>query len=164
ALDACAGMGVNVEIKNDPAEPDFDPAHDIAVAVAETIRAWLDPGGPAAGRVIVSSFAMETVDRLRAAAPELPTGWLTFDLRDAVAVVERAVAHGHAAIHPYDPFVDRNLVAQAHAAGLAVYVWTVDDPERMAALAGMGVDGVITNHPDRARAVLDGLSSRPGGG
>ena len=164
ALDACAGMGVNVEIKNDPAEPDFDPAHDIAVAVARAIRAWLGPEGPAAGRVIVSSFAMETVDRLRAAAPELPTGWLTFDLRDAAAVVERAVAHGHAAIHPYDPFVDRRLVEQAHAAGLAVYVWTVDDPERMAELAGLGVDGIITNHPDRARAVFEGLSPRPRGG
>lgn len=169
ALDACAGMGVNVEIKNDPSEPDFDPAHEIAVAVAQATRAWLGPEGAAAGRVIVSSFAMETIDRLRVAAPELPTGWLTFDLRDPAAVVERAVAHGHAAIHPYDPFVDRSLVEQAHAAGLAVYVWTVDDPGRMAELVGMGVDGIITNHPDRARTVLDrrrrdGLSPRPGGG
>jgi glycerophosphoryl diester phosphodiesterase len=169
ALDACAGMGVNVEIKNDPVEPDFDPAHDVAVAVAEATRAWLGPAGPAAGRVIVSSFAMETVDRLRATAPDLPTGWLTFDLQDPVAVVERTSAHGHAAIHPYDAFVDRGLVDRAHAAGLAVYVWTVDDPGRMTDLVGMGVDGIITNHPDRARAVVDRLradrlSPRPGGG
>ncbi len=169
ALDACAGMGVNVEIKNDPAEPDFDPSNDIAVTVAQVIRSWLGPEGSAAARVIVSSFTKETIDRLRAEAPELPTGWLTFDLRDHAAVVGRAVAHGHAAIHPYDPFVDRDLVGQAHAAGLAVYVWTVDDPARMVELAGMGVDGIITNHPDRARGVLDRpggdpLSPRPGGG
>jgi glycerophosphoryl diester phosphodiesterase len=164
ALEACTGMGVNVEIKNDPTEPDFDGTHDAAVAVAEAVATWLAAGGLPPERVIVSSFAMETVDRLREVAPDLPTGWLTFDLLDPVAVVERTVAHGHAAVHPYDPFVDRRLVDRAHAAGLAVYVWTVDDPGRMAELVALGVDGIITNHPDRARDVVDRLTRRPSGG
>ncbi len=58
------------------------------------------------------------------------------------------------AIHPHDVLVDRSFVEQAHAAGLAVNVWTVDDPERIVALAEVGVDAIITNVPDVAVAAL----------
>jgi glycerophosphoryl diester phosphodiesterase len=40
------------------------------------------------------------------------------------------------------------LVASAHAAGLKVNTWTIDDPIRMRELAAMGVDGIVTNYPD----------------
>jgi glycerophosphoryl diester phosphodiesterase len=46
------------------------------------------------------------------------------------------------------------LVALAHDQGVAVNTWTVDDPARMVELAGWGVDGVVTNVPDVARAAL----------
>jgi glycerophosphoryl diester phosphodiesterase len=150
ALAACAGMGVNVEIKNDPSEPGFDERRDVAVVVARAVRAALPPEG-----VIVSSFDLATVDRLHVQDPDLPTGVLTFALHDPLGALAAAVAGGHRALHPWDPMVDERLVAGAHQAGLAVYVWTVDDPARMAALVGFGVDGIITNHPDRARAVVD---------
>ena len=94
---------------------------------------------------------------MRALAPELPTGLLAFDL----ALGPRSASspprwRGHRAVNPWDPFVDEALVARAHAAGLEVNIWTVDDPERIAALAALGVDGVITNVPDVARTVLAG--------
>ena len=46
------------------------------------------------------------------------------------------------------------VIDPLHAAGLRVNTWTVDDPGRVAALARLGVDAVITNVPDVARAVL----------
>lgn len=54
----------------------------------------------------------------------------------------------------YRPFATPELVASAHAAGLVVLPYTVDDPATMHALVDMGVDGLITNYPDRARKVL----------
>jgi glycerophosphoryl diester phosphodiesterase len=54
----------------------------------------------------------------------------------------------------YVPFVTAELVDEAHAAGLAVIPYVVDDPATMTALLGLGVDGLITNHPERLRAVL----------
>lgn len=155
ALDACRPLLVNVEIKNLPPDPDFDPDETVADGVVELLAAR---GG--ADRVLVSSFNLATVDRVRALDGGVPTAWLRLDLDDPAGVIGAAVARGHAALHPWDPFVDDRLVAAAHEAGLAVNVWTVDDPDRMRQLAAMGVDGIVTNVPDVARRVVDEGAAR----
>ena len=57
-------------------------------------------------------------------------------------------------LNPENALVDRALIDQAHDAGLAVYVFTVDDPGRMSTLIEWGVDGLFTNHPDRMRSLV----------
>jgi glycerophosphoryl diester phosphodiesterase len=150
ALAACMGLGVNVEIKNLPFEPDHDPQIALAAAVVAAVR-----GADPPVSVLVSSFDRATIDRVHALAPSLPTALLTYALDDASATIEWCVAHGHRALHPFDATVDHTLVAAAHDRGLAVNVWTVDQPERIAALAALGVDGICTNVPDVARRVLE---------
>jgi glycerophosphoryl diester phosphodiesterase len=54
----------------------------------------------------------------------------------------------------YTPFTTAVLVEAAHAAGLAVVPYVVDDPPTMRHLVGLGVDGLITNRPDLLREVL----------
>jgi glycerophosphoryl diester phosphodiesterase len=54
----------------------------------------------------------------------------------------------------YTPFTTATLVEEAHAAGLAVVPYVVDDAPTMQHLVGLGVDGLITNWPDRLREVL----------
>ena len=56
----------------------------------------------------------------------------------------------------YEPFATETLVAEAHAAGLAVVPYVVDDLATMRHLVRLGVDGLITNRPDRLREVLAG--------
>ncbi|MEU0335112.1 glycerophosphodiester phosphodiesterase family protein [Streptomyces sp. NPDC006193] len=51
-------------------------------------------------------------------------------------------------------YSDAAMVAQAHARGLKVVPWTCDDPATVAALMDLGVDGVITDHPDRVRRIM----------
>jgi glycerophosphoryl diester phosphodiesterase len=72
----------------------------------------------------------------------------------SAAVVTSLVEAGHVALHPHDAVVDATLVETCHAGGIEVNVWTVDDPERMRALADLGVDGICTNVPDVALGVL----------
>jgi glycerophosphoryl diester phosphodiesterase len=54
----------------------------------------------------------------------------------------------------YQPYVTRAMVDEAHTAGLAVIPWTVDDVPTMASLMDAGVDGLITDYPDRLRALM----------
>jgi glycerophosphoryl diester phosphodiesterase len=51
-------------------------------------------------------------------------------------------------------YVDEAMVRDAHARGLKVIPWTCDDPATVAALMDLGVDGIITNYPDRVREVM----------
>lgn len=151
ALDACAGMSVNIEIKNWPADPDFDPTD----AVAEEVVALVQRRR-AQGEVLVSCFHEPTIARVHQLDPTIPTAFLHLLVdRSWDALAEAMSAAGHAALHPWDGLVDESLVAAAKAHGLEVNVWTVDGPERMAQLIGLGVDGLCTNVPDVARAVVD---------
>lgn len=54
----------------------------------------------------------------------------------------------------YEPYVTEEMVQEAHAAGLRVIPWTVDDTETMASLMDKGVDGIITDYPDRLRDLM----------
>lgn len=148
ALAACGPLGVNVEIKSAPGEPDFDEDRGLAAPVAAAVRGW---GGP----VIVSSFDPRMLDAVRDADAGLATAQLTFLLdRPVEELVARVAERGHRWWHPYDATVDAAAVAAAGDAGLGVNVWTVDDPARMAELAGWGVAGVVTNDVPTAVAAL----------
>ena len=143
---------VNIEIKNERDEPDFDPQHGPSAAVVDLVARF-----GVVDRVLVSSFDIGAVDRARALDPSIPAAWLVWGSIDPVSAIECTLAHGFQAIHPHDPMVDLAFVDRAHQLGLAVNVWTVDHPERLRELANMGVDGVISNDPGRARAALDSI-------
>ena len=61
---------------------------------------------------------------------------------------------GCEAIHPYWRVVSPGLTERAHELGMEVNVWTVDDPATIRRLVAMDVDGIITNDPTNARAVV----------
>jgi glycerophosphoryl diester phosphodiesterase len=147
ALDACEPLGVNVEIKNLPGDPDFDPACGLAQQVAAIVATRVQP-------ILVSSFHAETLEVLRDIEPSIATALLTFALHEPERTVDAVAGAGHSALNPFDATVDAALVALCHDRGLGVNVWTVDDPGRIAELASLGVDGIVTNVPDVARAVL----------
>ena len=155
ALDACDDMWVNVEIKNDPGEPDFDETESIADETVAHLLARNDDH-----RWVISCFRMETVDRCRALAPQIRTAWLCVDAPADVA--DRLVAKGHCALHPWVKHLEQSTVAACHAAGLQVNTWTCDDPVRMSELIEWEIDGIVTNLPDLAvstravRVVADG--------
>jgi glycerophosphoryl diester phosphodiesterase len=120
-------------------------------------------------RSLVSTMFTESLDRLGELAPELRRGWSVPRVKRnwvrspfavpayAVARVWRARLPGQAAariraggceaIMAHQILASRRLVRAVHEAGGQIYVWTVDDASRIAALERMGVDGVITNDP-----------------
>jgi glycerophosphoryl diester phosphodiesterase len=148
-LDVCRHRLVNVEVK------DPDPR-----AVDELVT--LLRGRDGVDDVLVSSFHLATVDRVRDLAPGVPSALLSFGL-DPLRALETAYEHGHDALHPDvwtllagDP---AEVAGRAHDRGMRVNVWTVNEPEQLQLLREAGIDAVVTDVPDVARAVL-GASRR----
>jgi glycerophosphoryl diester phosphodiesterase len=154
ALDACTGMLVNIEVKNLPGDADYDPEEGVAAAVVALLirRDRRDD-------VLVSSFNLESADRVRALDRSIPTGFLTLVGMDPVDGVDIAHTHGHGAVHPDVRALGGDAagatIARAHEQGLVVNVWTVNGADEMRRLAAAGVDAIITDVPDVARRVFD---------
>jgi len=104
-------------------------------------------------QTLFSSFFDPVLERLRALAPEARLARL-FSPRDPERPLERARAVGAEAINPWRGLLQPELIEAAHAEGLAVYVFTVDEEQEMRSLLDLGVDGIFTNFPDRLRALL----------
>jgi glycerophosphoryl diester phosphodiesterase len=164
ALDACCEernargftMGVNVEIKNTPGDlgsEEVPRSLEVADAVLEKLSARRRSG--IVEEILISSFDPETLDRVRALGGP-PTAQLVLDVSSWPELIVSTADRGHGFIHPWDPFVDKAFIDEAHAAGLRVNTWTVDDRDRIQSLVSMEVDGVVTNVPSVARSVMQG--------
>lgn len=147
AFGACGGMLVDIEIKNQPSEPGFDPSHRIA----ELVAAWIDASG-VIDRVIVTSFTRDTIGALKIASPDITTGQLVGRGGTIEEWIEFAVDDGHEWILPHRRYLkrDTSMIGAAQAAGLSVGVWTVDGRRWLEAFGESGVDAVITNDPAKA--------------
>ena len=155
ALATCDGMVVNVEIKNAPQDPGWDPGEAVAALTAASIEeaGWTQ-------RVIVSSFETATLRAVQVADGRLALGALwgwTVDPGLALAEADEA---GWRAVHPFVTSVTPLLVSQAHEVGLAVNVWTVNAVHDLEAMVEAAVDAVIT---DRLVEALE-VAQRVGGG
>ena len=60
---------------------------------------------------------------------------------------------------PFYQNLSEERVRLAHRKALAVHAWTADQPPEMHRLAAAGVDGIVTNFPDRARSFLRSLEA-----
>ncbi|MEE2678745.1 MAG: glycerophosphodiester phosphodiesterase [Myxococcota bacterium] len=109
-------------------------------------------------KTLFSCFDVSVLARLRALEPGARIA-LLLSPRDAARPLERARSVAAEALNPWEGMVTPELVRAAHAEGLAVYPYTVDDPDRMRRLLEWGVDGIFTNHPAALRTLVDS----PGG-
>lgn len=140
-LDLCRGrVAVNVELKS---EGDEALAAKTGAQVARRLGERGDPD------VYVSSFWWAALAAARDAAPSVRRAFVFSDSPDRSALIASARSLGLWALHPNRAYVTRELVEAAHAAGLRLNVWTVNDPEEIAAVAKLGVDGIMSNFPER---------------
>jgi glycerophosphoryl diester phosphodiesterase len=158
----------NIETKLTPTEPALTPEPEaFARLLVDTVhRFGLE------ARVSVQSFDWRTLREVQRLAPQIPTVALTvqspnFDnlangrwtagllLADHGGSVPRLVqAAGAAVWSPHFNNLTPASLKEAQALGLKVVPWTVNDPETIERLIDWGVDGLISDYPDRVRAVM----------
>ncbi|MFZ0813599.1 MAG: glycerophosphodiester phosphodiesterase [Bradyrhizobium sp.] len=161
---------LNIETKIDPNHPDESPSPERFVALLlDLLRTEKFED-----RVMVQSFDWRTLQLVQKLASEIPTVYLTVQGgRDPTVFSDRASewtagfnpaehgrsiprtikAAGGAIWSPYARDLTPALVAESHALGLKVVVWTANQPEDIAHLIEMGVDGIISDRPDLLRKV-----------
>ena len=166
ALDA-NDVRFNIETKINPIQPDdtVDPE-----AMTRALLKVIDDAGMAR-RVAIQSFDWRTLQLVQRLAPDIPTVYLTvqtpnndnvrdgawtagFRIADHGSVPRLVKAAGGLVWSPNGGAVTEALVREAQALGLKVIPWTVNNPPDMERLIGWGVDGLITDYPDRLRTVL----------
>lgn len=129
---------VNLEIKPNPGQ-EAETGHAVAQAVSQL---W-------AGQQVqplLSSFQVPALQAAQAVAPDLPRALLLEAPR--ATWLDEAHSLECVAVVPHHAMLDAAVIAQAHAAGLKVLTYTVNAPERAAALWEAGLDGLITDRVD----------------
>lgn len=147
-VDLPDGLGIDVEVKNVPGEPDHDESMAVVAVLARLLAAVDRP-------MVLTSFNPLVLVAAAAEGMTCPTGLLTYATALPLAIAT-AVELGCAAVCPHDTTdgLDGAGITAAHDAGLSVLVWTVDDPARMRVLATLGVDAICTNDPAGAVRAL----------
>lgn len=124
-------LRLNIEIKNAAA----------GIAVLSLMKRFPQT------RLLVSSFDHDLLGVLHRQNPELSLGFLQ-ETSDWQGAVERAAGCAAESFHPREDLVDAELITACRSRRLAVYPWTVDDPQRLTALCQFGVAGVFCNDPE----------------
>jgi glycerophosphoryl diester phosphodiesterase len=125
---------------------------DSTWGVEHAVVAALRDTGEAA-RVVILSFDPATLLSVNRLDQTMMTGYLCeIPSND---LVERSVRAGARQIAPRGDLVTPALVTRAHEAGLQVVAWTINEPDQMRRLIAAGVDGIMSDYPDRLVSVLN---------
>ena len=166
----------NIEVKSNPEKPELTLAPKGFVrAVLKVIQRY-----KMETRIAVQSFDWRALQVVQDLAPGITTSYLTanqdwlnnlqidmpgpspwlngFDVDNFGGSAPRAIkAAGGTVWSSYHKEVSLESIKLAHELGLSVNVWTVNEPGRMRELIDMGVDGIITDYPNRLRLLLEEL-------
>jgi glycerophosphoryl diester phosphodiesterase len=102
---------------------------------------------------IVSSFDWDAIAIVRHLEPRVRIGLLAS--RWPARLVGAAFELRAEAIHPRADIVTEDLCIAAHQRNLSVYAWVADEVDEMRRLIACGVDGIMTNYPERLRALME---------
>ncbi len=165
-----AGLILNIEVKSYATRADLgDPPETLVEDLLSALFRY-----KLAEQVLISSFDWRILTTLRTQAPEVARGYLSYEQPDDNLVTQEASPWmAGLSLAEFDGSLPRLIAAQgaqcwcayfrdltearlseAHKLGLAVNVWTVNEPADVAQMIAMGVDGIITDYPAQVLAHL----------
>ncbi|MBL0045125.1 MAG: glycerophosphodiester phosphodiesterase [Flavobacteriales bacterium] len=145
------GINYNIEIKSEPTlygtyQP--EPKRFVEVVLAQLDSLGLD------GRCVVQSFDPAVLESVHALNDEIPTALLV-DNTDGLEINLRRLSFTPAYYSPAFALVDKGVVKDLLEKGIQLLVWTVNEKSDMKRMIKLGVNGIITDYPDRLIELLD---------
>jgi glycerophosphoryl diester phosphodiesterase len=157
----------NIETKVNPSQPEDTVAPDVMTRAL--LKVVSDAG--MTQRVAIQSFDWRTLRLVQQLEPSIPTVYLTIQtanndnlqtgewtaglkFADHGSAPKMVKTSGGPIWSPNGGAVTEPLVKEAHSLGLKIMPWTINNPADMERLIGWGVDGIITDYPDRLRTVM----------
>ena len=137
----------NIETKLSPDAPQetLAPAPFARALIAEVRKAGME------ARTTIQSFDWRTLEVVEREAPEIATAYLTGRHNSDPALVHVA---GGKTWSPDFSTLDENIVEKARKLGLRIIPWTVNEPDDIARMIELRVDGIISDYPDRVLELL----------
>lgn len=137
-------VSYNIELKTEPEDGLFNPPPHIFVGlVLDEIKKY-----QLGARLQMQSFDVRILRELKRKDPSVGIGLLVEDHESLETHLDR-LGFIPATYSPEFVLVDGKLVSEVHRKGMKIIPWTVNEEEDMARLISMGVDGIITDYPDR---------------
>lgn len=132
-------VALNIELKG----------ANTADKVNHTIEFYTKSRGWSPENFIISSFNWDELRAMRKFNENIAIAVLTEE--NPLDAIEVATELNAVAINPYFKNLDSDVVEKIKDAGFKIYTWTVNEPEDIAAMKNLGVDGIITNFPERVQ-------------
>ncbi|MDZ7798191.1 MAG: glycerophosphodiester phosphodiesterase family protein [Patescibacteria group bacterium] len=127
---------VNIELKEE----------NTAQSVAQIINQYKNKGWSDED-FIISSFNHIELQKIKKLQPKIKIGALLCGMPADYATLAEKM--GTYSINPNLEFINQEFVDDAHARGLKIFVWTVNDKDDIERMKNLGVDGLFSNYPDR---------------
>jgi glycerophosphoryl diester phosphodiesterase len=118
-----------------------------ALLTDSLLQNYFEQGIWSADKILVSSFNWDELKLFYQVNKEVPIAILTED--DPLDAIPIAMSLNAKAINPDHRALTKENVSKIQKEGLQVFPWTVNQPEEISALIELGVDGVITDYPER---------------
>ena len=140
-----AGFGRRAYLDIELKTPGFEQA---AIALIEKYceRCW----------IVLSAFHPQTLLKARELAPDLQLGFIYNRTQEEETRHNCPVE----VVIPQFRLASRDLIAEAHAEGLMVFAWTVNDSQQASRLMDLGVDGLISDYPEMVAELVRGRAQR----
>jgi glycerophosphoryl diester phosphodiesterase len=110
-------------------------------------------------QIVIIGFDLGTMKAAKKLMPDVPAYWLC-DKRLLVSygrsIARKAKAGGVDGLNVHWSGITQRFIRAVKAAGLQLYIWTVDDPAQAIRLKTMGADGITTNRPGRLKSFVTG--------
>nr|WP_297787093.1 glycerophosphodiester phosphodiesterase family protein [uncultured Allomuricauda sp.] len=117
--------------------------------VNQIVNEYIEDHGWSQDNFVISSFKWDELKDMRGINKGIKIAVLTSD--DPLGAIEVAKELNAVAINPNYKTLTKKNTAKIHSEGLKVYTWTVNEPEDIEKMMEFGVDGIITNYPERVK-------------